>query len=193
MDHALIGMAAGVVAFAANIPYIYSILKGRTTPNRATWWIWFVLGTIIALSYYSVGARDTLWVPITAAIGPFVIALLSLKYGVGGWTMFDRICLIGAAIGLALWAAFNSPFIALLLMIAVDGLGYLPTMRKIRLEPQSEDRLAWSMFYVSSIMNLFAVSVWVPEIAVYPVYIFVFNTMMMGLLFLHRSARKPRN
>jgi len=192
MDHALIGMAAGAVAFAANIPYIYSIFKGKTKPNRATWWIWFVLGSIIAMGYYSVGARDTMWVPITAAIGPFIIALLSLKYGVGGWTRFDRGCIVGAALGLVLWALFNSPLVALLLLIFVDALGYLPTMRKILKEPDSEDRLAWSMFYLSAIINLFAVGTWTFEIAVYPIYIFLFNSVVMGLLFLYRPSMKAK-
>ncbi len=176
----ILGVAAAVVATAAYIPYIISILKGKTKPNRATWWIWAVLGIIICASYWSVGARSTFW--YTLPIGMITTALLSLKYGVGGWTPFDRLCLAGAAAGLLLWWVSGIPFTALAIGMFIDIIGYFPTMRKIWHDPGSEDKLTWAMFFVAAVLNFAAIDRWTVEIAAYPAYIIIFNSLVLALL-----------
>jgi hypothetical protein len=185
----ILGVAAAVVATAAYIPYIISILKGKTKPNRATWLIWAVLGIIICASYWFVGARSTFW--YTLPVGMITIALISLKYGVGGWTPFDRICLIGAAAGLLLWWVSGIPFTALAAGMLIDIIGYFPTMKKVWHDPGSEDRLTWGIFFVAAVLNLMAVDRWTLEIATYPAYIIVFNSIMLALLF--RPLQKSKN
>src|SRR5688572_11025851 len=93
---AMAGKVAGVVSFVAFVPYILAILRGETKPNRATWWIWTVVGFMLGASYYSSGANNTIWVPVSYIVGPLVTALLSIKYGEGGWNRFDKGCLLGA-------------------------------------------------------------------------------------------------
>jgi len=185
---AILGIAAGVISTAAYIPYFASILKGRTRPNRATWWIWAVLGIIICASYWSVGARSTFW--YTLPIGMVTTALLSLKYGVGGWTPFDRLCLGGAAAGLLLWWVSGIPFTALAVGMIIDMIGYFPTMRKIWGGSGSEDRLTWAMFLAAAVLNVAAIDKWTLEIAFYPLYIVVFNALVLALIL--RESAKPR-
>jgi hypothetical protein len=119
------------------------------------------------------------------------IALISLKYGVGGWTPFDRICLIGAAAGLLLWWVSGIPFTALAAGMLIDIIGYFPTMKKVWHDPGSEDRLTWGIFFVAAVLNLMAVDRWTLEIATYPAYIIVFNSIMLALLF--RPLQKSKN
>ncbi|MDD5171877.1 MAG: hypothetical protein PHF60_02460 [Candidatus ainarchaeum sp.] len=188
---AFLGIAAGVIAIAAYIPYIRSIFRGRTRPNRATWLIWAVLGFIICASYWSVGARNTFW--FTLPVGTVVIALLSIKYGVGGWTPFDRLCLLGAASGLLLWWVSGIPFSALIVGILIDIIGYLPTMKKIWHDPASEDRLTWTMFFVASVLSLFALETWVFEIAILPIYVVLFNGAMLALILVPRQNRQRKD
>ncbi len=54
-------------------------------------------------AYRAAGADATMWVPITYVIGPLGTSLLAIKFGEGGWTKLDRICLVGVGIGLILW------------------------------------------------------------------------------------------
>ncbi|MBD3210500.1 hypothetical protein GF318_03915 [Candidatus Micrarchaeota archaeon] len=176
------GMAAAVLGFIAFIPYVISILKGKSAPNRATWWIWTFLGVIISASYFSVGATDSALVTISFVVGPFITALLSLKYGEGGWNRFDASCVAGALLGALLWWLFSAPVIALVLTIFIDGMGLLPTVKKAYFRPQSEDSLAWALFFVSALLNLFAIEQWSFEVAVYPVYIFLLESTVLLLL-----------
>lgn len=183
-------MAAAVLGFVAFIPYIVSTLKGKSRPNRATWWIWTFLSLIISSSYFTVGATDSAWVTISFIIGPFITAILSLKYGEGGLDRFDISCVAGAVCGAVLWWLFNAPLIALVLTIFIDGMGLLPTVKKAYFKPQSEDTLTWTIFFVSSVLNLFAIEQWTFEIAVYPVYIFILESLMMLLLLKPRIEKR---
>lgn len=176
------GKMAGIVTVAAFIAYGIVILKGKAIPNRATWFIWIVVAIIEAITYYAVGARDTMWIAIGFIVGNSIIAILSLKYGEGGWTGLDRICLIGSGISIILWWILNSPFIALLTILFIGFLGALPTIRKSYYEPEKESKMAWTLFSAGSIINLLAVKPWAFEIYVYPVYIFLINTIIAILV-----------
>ncbi len=185
---AIAGRVAGILALAGGIPYIIAILRKQTKPNKATWWIWTVVGFTLGASYYSSGADHTIWVPVSYIIGPFVVAILSLKYGEGGWTRFDRICLLGAVISVALWWMSNSPLIALCINLFIDFMGALPTIRKSYYKPEGEDRSAWIIFLIGNTVNLFAVEKWTFAIAAYPIYMFVADCLIVTLLLL-----RPRN
>jgi len=179
---AIAGKVAGIISLVAGIPYIIAILRGQTKPNRATWLIWFVVGCVVGVSYYSSGARDTMWVPITYIIGPFVITILSFKYGEGGWTKFDRYCLLGACASLVLWWMFNSPLIALITNLFIDFMGALPTLRKSYYEPEKENGLAWALSFLSNLVNIFAVKQWTFAIAIYPIYMIVVSGLITALV-----------
>lgn len=59
---AFTGLIAGAVSLAAFFPYIIATVKQKANPNRVTWFIWVIVATIEAISYYAVGARDTMWI-----------------------------------------------------------------------------------------------------------------------------------
>ena len=62
-------------------------------------------------------------------------------------------------------------------------MGFIPTYKKAYLKPKSESRLAWIISSAATLLNLLAVNSWQLNIALYPVYLFVFNTAVLVLLF----------
>ena len=187
----LAGRLAGLLSLAAFVPYIIAILRGHTRPNRATWWIWTVNGLVLGASYYSSGAENTIWVPVSYAVGPLVTALLAIRHGEGGWTTLDRNCLLGAGSGLLLWWLFNSPLVALIMTLGVDFSGAVPTIRKAYRAPETEDRLAWALFIAGNTVNLAAVEQWQFAIGVYPVYMFLASGTIAALVLRPRPASSP--
>jgi hypothetical protein len=186
---AVSGKVAGIVSFIAFLPYILAILRGQTKPNRATWWIWTVVGFMLGASYYSSGANHTIWVPVSYVIGPLIVAVLSIRYGEGGWSRFDRICLFGAAISAILWWLFSSPLVALLINLFIDLMGALPTIRKAYYKPESEDRTAWGLFFTGNAVNLFAVETWTFAISIYPIYMFLASGLIAFFIFVRRNQK----
>ena len=186
---AIAGKVAGVVSLVAFVPYIIATLRRQTKPNRATWWIWTVVGLMLGASYWSSGANHTIWVPASYIIGPLATAILSLRYGEGGWTRFDRYCLIGAGVSAVLWWVFSSPLVALSINLCIDCAGALPTVRKAYANPEGEDRLAWIMFFAGNSINLLAIEHWNFAIASYPVYMFFGSGIITALILRPRKKR----
>lgn len=184
----LFGISAGAIGFLGFIPYVIGTLRGTTKPNKTTWLIWAAMGVIIAASYFSAGASDSAWLPAAYAIGIFIVAALSLRFGEKGWTKLDLFCLLGAGVGLLLWWLTSEPTFALYLTITVDAIGFIPTLRKAYERPESEDRLAWCLFLVADALNIFAISEWTLAQASYPVYVLVFTLALNALLYLPKRG-----
>lgn len=187
--HESCGKIAGLLSAIAFIPYVVSILQGKTKPSRVTWLVWLVVGVNIYASYKTVGAFHATWVTISYVIGPLVVVCLSFRYGVGGWAKLDIACLSGALIGVLLWWYFDSPSIALFMNVAMDFLGLLPTLKKSWLKPQEESRFAWTISALSACINLMALSEWSPDAAIYPLYMFLGNGSVCIILWLRWFLR----
>lgn len=177
-----LGILAGFIALIAFVPYIKSILERKTKPNKASWIIWSLVGIIIVGTYYAVGARDTMGVPLANVIGPLIIAALALKYGEEGWQKLDKVCLVGSFLGLIVWLLLNQPFVALVMTIFIDFLANLPTIRKSYFDPKSENRMTWILLLVANTINLFAIERWSFEIAAYPVFLCLTAGIIVVLL-----------
>lgn len=179
----IFGIIAGIFSFSAYLFYIVAILKGRTKPSRATWFIWAAIGIILAISYRASGAEDTIWVAVSEAIAPTIIALLAIKYGVGGAEKLDIICFIGSIFSLFLWWFFGSPVVALVTNLTIDLLAALPTIKKSWKKPEEEDRFAWTLTQTGELFNLFAINKIAFAIIIFPVYRFVVNGIITGILY----------
>jgi hypothetical protein len=169
------------------------ILQGKTRPNRATWWIWTVVGAMLCASYYASGARHTIWVPVSYVLGPLVTALLSLKYGEGGSSRFDRACLGGSLLSLLAWWLARSPLLTLLANMVIDLLGALPTIRKAYAAPESESLGSWSLFLLADALNLCALGSWSVATALYPSYLFILALLLVLLMLRPMLPRVPAN
>ncbi|PSN20837.1 hypothetical protein C7271_00125 [filamentous cyanobacterium CCP5] len=176
---------AGIIGFLGYIPYIFAILKRKTFPNPATWWIWSIIGWAAFVSYFAAGGDETFWLMLSYAIGPSAIAILSLKYGKGGLDKFDICCLIISCVSLLAWIITSNPSIALATNLGIDITGSLPTLRKTYLEPETEDGLSWCVFWVGNTINfltvLFIDNLTFSTVA-YPFYLFILASIMMILI-----------
>lgn len=201
------GWIAGLLTIAAFIIYVlatfgYGIgsnmhfyrIRESTRPNKATWFIWAFLGVLIALSSLKSGATYTLGVPLVLTAGPLIVALISIKYGESGWTLFDKICLIGAFAAIVVWIVSGSAPTTLLISIVADGFGLAPTVLHAYRKPQEESKLAWTLFFFADVANLFAVENW--SLASFPVWIFTLymvghTALIVGILLFRGRILSP--
>lgn len=190
IDTVLFGKVAGILSIAAYFPYVWAILQGKASPNRTSWIVWTIVSGSIFFSYYFAGARDTVWVPAGYTIGSLIVSLLAIKYGEGGWTKLDRNCFIAAGISLLLWWLFESPLFALYISLTVDITASFPTIKKAYLNPLSEDKLTWFLFWIGSFFNILAVNNWKFVIYIYPVATFLLISVMASMIIWDRGIIK---
>lgn len=185
-----IGVLAGWLALAAFVPYVRAILAGRTRPNRASWFIWSITCIGTALTYRASGAVSTIWVAYGYVAMTLLIAALSSRYGSPGTSALDWVCLSAAILSLIPWVVFRNAPASLYLGIVVDCFAALPTLKKAFFEPQTEDRLAWTISTAAMVLNVFAVDDWRPEISVYPAYCLAMVGCITGTLYLRGGLER---
>jgi len=188
----VVGRIAGVISLLGFLPYVVAVLRRKARPNRATWLIWTAVGGLLFASYDASAGGSARWVPLSDALGPLMIAVLSLRYGEGGFTRFDRGCLMLAAVSVVAWALTGSALVALAINLFIDLLGALPTMRKAYADPASESALTWRIFLFGNVLNLLAIQRWNVGSAAYPIYVVLVSGIVNVLLVAGKRAEHER-
>lgn len=179
-----IGLSAGVLASISYIPYVLDVIKQKAKPERATWLIYTALAAIALLSQVSKGATDSLWLTVFDSIGAIIIFLLSIKYGMGGFTKRDIRALIAAGIGLILWYVTRDAIYALLITMVIDAIGTALTVIKTYEQPSTETYTVWLLVSIASILAMISVGSFDITLLAYPFYIFLANFSVVMAKFL---------
>lgn len=184
---------ATVIGVAAFLPYLRDTLSLKTKPHAYTWLIWALTqGTAVVGIWYGGGG----WGGLNLTVGTiFVVGvfLFSLKYGTKNITKGDKIILVAALAAILVWWQLDKPLLAVLMVSAVDVIGYIPSFRKSYQEPWSETLISWAAFAVSNIFALLALNEYNLLTTTYLVAITVANISLFLLCFFRRPfVQKPK-
>lgn len=172
---------SGILFLAAYVPYIRGILNGTQHPMKSSWFIWALLDSI---TFFGMLAQQAVNPQIAASVlGCWTVFLLTLKYGKPGLNRLDIVCLAGAALGIGLWIAFDSPRLGLAMSLAVTFLGSLPTFVSAWKEPRDESRPAWILFGLSSVCATIAIPAHTFKDAGQPLVFLLISAVMVAILF----------
>ena len=185
----ILGIIAGILALVGYIPYIYTTVRGKTRPNKATWIIWTVIGGLIAFSYLFEGDKNTIWLPLGYFIGPLIVAILSFRYGYSKWSKLDIACLVVGALSIIPWIILDNAIFTLLINVFIDATGAVPTLVKTYFEPETEDLTAWLIFFVANTLEVFAIEQW-NLAAIYPLYLFILAGLIVFFIMKNKVKKK---
>ena len=130
----------------------------KTKPHSYTWLIWIItLGTALTGMWYG-GGNWGLLSMLTGTILVCIVFILSFKYGTKNITREDTIILIAALCAILVWWQLDKPILSIIMVTAIDVLGYIPTFRKSYIEPWSETMTTWFLFTVSNILAILSLS-----------------------------------
>lgn len=190
----LLGALAGVLSTFAYLPYIVDTIAGRTEPQRASWLIWSVLGTIAFFSQVFEGATASLWFAGVQVSGTITVFLLSIWKGSGAFLRAADYLVLGiAAMGLVIWYFTETAAYALVITIAISLLGGALTVTKSYRNPDSETLTTWVVSWVASLCAVFAVGSLSPVLLAYPAYLFTLYTMFVVAILLGRRRNITAN
>ena len=186
----IIATVIGIVAF---LPYFRDIFLLKTKPHAYTWLIWSITQSTAVFGIWYGGGS---WGALNLTVGTIfviVIFLFSLKYGTKNITKSDTVILIAALCAILVWWFLDQPFISVIMVSAIDVIGYVPSFRKTYFEPWSETTVSWFLFALSNVFAMLALSEYNFLTMTYFIAITLANISLFAICFLRRQLiPKPK-
>jgi hypothetical protein len=115
----------------------------------------------------------------------FAIFGIALFKGEKQITLPDKICLVAAFLGIAVWAITTDPLWSVVIVTVIDAVGFIPTFRKAYKKPAEESTPIFILAGISYFVSLFAISTISLTTVLYPASLFVMDVIFV-LMVLHR-------
>ncbi len=187
----LLTVVALLLAVLAYIPYFRDIMRGKTRPHAFTWLVWCVMSTVAFFSQVSDGGGVGTWVLAFTAVINFVIFCFAIYKGETDITNMDWFCLMGAFLGVALFTFNEDPPMSLLIISAVDIIGFVPTVRKTMTRPYQETMSTFAITSLKYIFSIAALENYTFITVYYPSVVGTMNALFVILLIVQRRKIKP--
>lgn len=181
-----IAIVAALLAFIGNISYLRDSVRGSVKPHPYTWLIWSIVSMTTFFGGIAKGAGIGA-LPTGVAEGfTIIIFLLSFKYFIQGKSAkirpLDHVFFVVALLGLIPWYITKDPTISVVIVVAIDLLAFVPTLRKTYLAPQTEKPMLYRMNVLRHLLTLFSLGAYNIATMLHSVAMIVINTVMVLLI-----------
>jgi hypothetical protein len=181
------GILSSTIAVVSMFPYIYKTYKGINRPHIFSWIIWSVLTGIAFAVQYTSHAGPGAWATGFTGLNCLIIVILSVKNGEKNITCFDWFTFIAALLSIPIWLVTDSPALAAIWVVIIDGLGYVPTIRKTWHKPHEEMALTHGLQNIKHLCSILAMQSLSVATTLYPVALFGFNAVLVLVILLRRK------
>jgi len=144
MTKEILVVVASLLALVGNIPYLLDVVKGRVKPHPYTWFVWTIVSCVVFFGQVAKGAGIGAIPTAVSEIFTVIIFLFSIKYGFKNPPRADKYFLMLALLGLIPWFLTKDPTISIIVVVAIDLIAFVPTLRKTYCFPNSETPLLYS-------------------------------------------------
>lgn len=166
---------AAILNVTGSTSYVIATLRGRTKPNRVTWFVWSFAPMVAFGAEVDEGVGAQSVMTFMVGFGPALIFLASFINPHSSWrlTPLDILCGILSAIAIGVWLFAGHGLAAIALTITADALAGFPTVIKAYRHPQSESPWVYWLAASSASITLLTVDDWNLAHYGFPVYILV--------------------
>lgn len=145
-----------VIAF---LPYIRSILQGKTKPHVFSWVVWGSTTFVVFLAQLADKGGAGAWPTGVSGIITVYIALLAyIKKSDSIITRTDWLFFILAMTSLPLWYFTSDPLWAVVILTMVDVMGFGPTFRKAYRRPFEEQLTFFMIMAARNLISILALA-----------------------------------
>ncbi len=187
----IFGIAAAIVAFFNYLPYLIGVIKKTLKPHAFSWIIWTLMTGVTFFAQLSDGAGAGAWATGATCVTLFIIAILSVRNGGYKITTSDKISFSGALLAIPVWIATSNPLWAVVIVTAIETLGFFPTYRKGFMRPYDESILAFMMTITKYSLALLALENYTAVTMMFPIALIVLSLgLVLELLWRRRIKGK---
>jgi hypothetical protein len=129
----------------------------RDVGSRAAWTVWAATEVAILITQYARGARASLLVQLPQVAGALVICVIAWRRGTREVSRRDVALFTATALALALWVITRDATLAIVLGVAVEYGGLVPTVTGAWHRPDSEPLGSWLLVSAAGLTGLRAV------------------------------------
>jgi hypothetical protein len=177
-----------LVAAAINLfgcaAYVNDTLRGRSYPNRVTWFLWSLAPLIAFAAEVQQGVGWTSVMTFMVGFSPLMVLVASFigRHAYLRITRFDLACGSLSIVALLAWRITGEGNVAILFSLLADLLAAVPTLRKAYLQPHTETALAFLCSGISAVITILTITDWSFAVAAFPLYIVVMSTLLYSLV-----------
>lgn len=182
-----IAIIASLIAVVGNVPYLRDVIKKRVRPHPYTWLVWTIVSLVTLFGQIAKGAGIGALPTAAAELFTVIIFFFSLQYGFKQIRKTDTYFLIAALLGLIPWALTKDPTISVIIVVSIDLIAFIPTLRKTWFDPKSETPILYSMNVVRHIMTLFSLQAYNIATTLHSIAMIITNTLMTGFITLKKK------
>lgn len=161
--------------------YAKETWRGKTKPNRVTWFLWSLAPLIAFAAELSKGVGLKSLMTLSVGLGPLIILVVSFANKKSYWQLkpSDYLCGLLSIVGLILWLTLNEGNLAIIFSVLADGFAALPTLVKSFYHPETESEEAYTVAIVNAGITLLAIKTWTLANFAFPIYIFIVNIIFV--------------
>jgi hypothetical protein len=177
-----IAIIAAIIAIVGNVPYLRDVIRKRVQPHPYTWLVWTIVSGVTFFGALQKGAGVGAIPTGAAEIFTVIIFFFSLQYGFKQIKRVDTYFLIIALLGLIPWALTKDPTISVIIVVSIDLVAFIPTLRKTWQHPKSETPLLFSMNVVRHILTLFSLQAYNIATMLHSISMIIVNSIMTSMI-----------
>lgn len=142
--------------------YAYNTLRGRTKPNRVTWFLWALAPLIAVSAQWLEGVTWAALMTFMVGFGPLLIFMSSFVNHKAFWkiTKLDIVCGSISLLALVLWLVTGEGLVAIVFSILADLIAGIPTIVKAFNEPETEHPSVFRNGAISAAITLLVIDEW---------------------------------
>jgi len=185
-----LGSAAVILTLIAFYPYIRSIIQGKTKPHVFSWIIWGSTTFIVFLAQLAEGGGYGAWVVGISGVITFFVAILAyFKDSDKDITKSDCLFFVIAMASLPAWHLTSDPKWAVIILTAVDVLGFGPTFRRGYYSPFGEQVIFFLIMALRNVLILFALENYSMTTVLFPMTLAIVCFLYSFMIFYRRRVK----
>ncbi len=178
----VIAIIAAGIAIIGNVPYLIDVMKRRVKPHPYTWLVWTIVSAVTFFGQLAKGAGVGAIPTAAAEIFTVIIFLFSLQYGFKNIRTIDTVFLIAALLGFIPWILTKDPTISVIIVVAIDLIAFIPTLRKTWMYPSTETPTLYSMNVLRHVLTLFSLQAYNIATMLHSIAMIMTNSAMTAFI-----------
>ena len=189
----IFAIVAAILAIVGNVPYLRDVVTKRVEPHPYTWLVWTIVSLVTFFGQVAKGAGIGALPTFVAEFFTIIIFFFSLRYGWHHIRKIDTIFLACALLGLIPWALTKDPTISVIVVVSIDLIAFMPTLRKTWLHPHTETPLLYSMNVLRHVLALFSLQAYNIATTLHSIAMITANSLMTGFIWWSRDTCGDNN